>query len=219
MTALVGGSSPLARGKRERETPDRVARGLIPARAGKTRAQVCDHSGPPAHPRSRGENVEVIERLAHRVGSSPLARGKLLCAIIARLRARLIPARAGKTSLVSPFEFRGAAHPRSRGENAAAAAGYVVKSGSSPLARGKRSVRPTPGRWWRLIPARAGKTCRTEGRGLWIAAHPRSRGENHRSTRVDERVVGSSPLARGKQGYTLLHGHDSRLIPARAGKT
>ena len=51
-----------------------------------------------------------------------------------------------------------AAHPRSRGENAACMSSIVAPFGSSPLARGKQPRPPRREGCVRLIPARAGKT-------------------------------------------------------------
>ena len=72
---------------------------------------------------------------------------------------------------------------------------------------------------WRLIPAHAGKTAPV----TWILrprwAHPRSRGENTPEEREYFAASGSSPLTRGKRLGGLVHGVDSGLIPAHAGKT
>ena len=91
--------------------------------------------------------------------------------------------------------------------------------GSSPLTRGKPSAawlaRPAAG----LIPAHAGKTRWSCCAALGHGAHPRSRGENSVFWRLVSVISGSSPLTRGKR-FTLIPGpHDSRLIPAHAGKT
>ena len=52
-----------------------------------------------------------------------------------------------------------------------------------------------------------------------IAAHPRSRGENHRERREDCTITGSSPLTRGKPLTAHVDMATPRLIPAHAGKT
>ena len=139
-TTLVAarGSSPLARGKQRRRQPPRSRRGLIPARAGKTASDLLITVLTPAHPRSRGENQ---------------------CDAIPRLQVRgLIPARAGKTKSPAPKTSTPTAHPRSRGENHGLARRYVLRCGSSPLARGKRARARSRSQSVRLIPARAGKT-------------------------------------------------------------
>ena len=118
-TSVVG-SSPLARGKRRSCQSGANERRLIPARAGKTL-----HGGPirgdlQAHPRSRGENWGIWGRVHNSSGSSPLARGKPAISQSDGRVARLIPARAGKTSTASRWPTR--------------------RRGSSPLARGKLDV-------------------------------------------------------------------------------
>ena len=113
---------------------------------------------PWAHPRSRGENRFHDRGSGHGDGSSPLTRGKRLGGCRRCLRARLIPAHAGKTGdLVGECEDRGA-HPRSRGENGTGNREQGRTPGSSPLTRGKLES-PSMGcaSLW-LIPAHAGKT-------------------------------------------------------------
>ena len=92
----------------------------------------------PAHPRSRGENFDELDEDAAERGSSPLTRGKPQ-----RRRGRqqghwLIPAHAGKTSIMRRAASRQRAHPRSRGENSERGYDYDHENGSSPLTRGKR---------------------------------------------------------------------------------
>ena len=94
-------------------------------------------------------------------GSSPLTRGKR-----APRRRRghgegLIPAHAGKTTSIPPCSRTTRAHPRSRGENLDGYRETYEEWGSSPLTRGKRReffyATPAEG----LIPAHAGKTCKS----------------------------------------------------------
>ena len=173
--------------------------GLIPARAGKT------------------EEMDGLVPIF--AGSSPLARGKPDHANNSRNRARLIPARAGKTLSCAPKSVPSSAHPRSRGENETPEGIEIEARGSSPLARGKRPHLIDAARDIRLIPARAGKTAHERVKASRVRAHPRSRGENRGAAEAAVRDVGSSPLARGKRA-TLPGGCTSqRLIPARAGKT
>ena len=70
------GSSPLTRGKLHRLCRDRLDLGLIPAHAGKTQLGRHVDSQVRAHPRSRGENLDVVSLYLIGVGSSPLTRGK-----------------------------------------------------------------------------------------------------------------------------------------------
>ena len=151
------GSSPLTRGKRLREQPQQTRHRLIPAHAGKTTPQTRSSQPKPAHPRSRGENAQPGEARAAAAGSSPLTRGKRSRGRFRLRRRRLIPAHAGKTTYwaLSQHGIDGSspltrgnpplfgcdsecgAHPRSRGENLGAGAGFSSAFGSSPLTRGK----------------------------------------------------------------------------------
>ena len=152
-------------------------------------------------------------------GSSPLTRGKPRDHAEVGHEGRLIPAHAGKTHHNS-FRFTlDWAHPRSRGENLVNGEGDVEPGGSSPLTRGKRAARHPRADRRGLIPAHAGKTvlgC------MWrpkTQAHPRSRGENDPGSTQPERLMGSSPLTRGKRIGSRPWASYSGLIPAHAGKT
>ena len=194
-------------------------RRLIPAHAGKTRYTPSPNSRGWAHPRSRGENLNVMRVTCAGRGSSPLTRGKLLQARERRPGGRLIPAHAGKTRWIVTALKCSAAHPRSRGENLSKVVKAAAPNGSSPLTRGKQAAGSLSVMCFRLIPAHAGKTPRRLDGHRGSPAHPRSRGENSLvifSTRVS---AGSSPLTRGKLRGLRRHKRKSRLIPAHAGKT
>ena len=153
-----GGSSPLTRGKRLERATHPGGHGLIPAHAGKTRSTPAPGTASRAHPRSRGENIKDAVGSVIDWGSSPLTRGKRRVRPSSHSTPGLIPAHAGKT-LSSRRRMRSVwAHPRSRGENAAEAPSDGIRSGSSPLTRGKpgsaRGTHEARG----LIPAHAGKT-------------------------------------------------------------
>ena len=172
-----------------------------------------------AHPRSRGENSRSRRGARGASGSSPLTRGKLPLPCPRSARSGLIPAHAGKTDRDAPRGRRLRAHPRSRGENQAAANARTDDTGSSPLTRGKHGRRarrpPRPG----LIPAHAGKTVAVVEGDPLIEAHPRSRGENPKSNAAFGGAGGSSPLTRGKLRLLLVQARGAGLIPAHAGKT
>ena len=95
----------------------------------------------------------------------------------------------------------------------------AVRTGSSPLTRGKPSNVAPRRRMRRLIPAHAGKTSSLGTRSPKSTAHPRSRGENGGGLGEDFGGFGSSPLTRGKRGLRPVRGLLRRLIPAHAGKT
>ena len=213
------GSSPLTRGKRERRRDPIAGARLIPAHAGKTVSCLRGCRPQRAHPRSRGENDPGGLRPRGIGGSSPLTRGKHFVDGNGSIRARLIPAHAGKTRKVLPGTTGTMAHPRSRGENRALSVLSRPTCGSSPLTRGKRPCcrRRFPHK--RLIPAHAGKTRPAQARTMVRSAHPRSRGENLRRPSGSLAASGSSPLTRGKPAQILQIEIAARLIPAHAGKT
>ena len=174
---------------------------------------------PPAHPRSRGENVLRYAHDYHPPGSSPLTRGKRQ-----RHRGRhqgngLIPAHAGKTTGRGLRAQQGRAHPRSRGENTANGQTWGLGVGSSPLTRGKPAGRAAGQAVAGLIPAHAGKTSSQRRSPTMRRAHPRSRGENGHGRREHLRPRGSSPLTRGKHVAHRVERREVGLIPAHAGKT
>ena len=213
------GSSPLTRGKRANAHRGFLTVRLIPAHAGKTVCGFSPASPAPAHPRSRGENFVVVEELPDGVGSSPLTRGKQRLRLSLLSPPRLIPAHAGKTVCDRAYKHHGPAHPRSRGENVLPRLPSADFAGSSPLTRGKPCFRRSGRQRGRLIPAHAGKTCRSRARPWTRRAHPRSRGENRLSIGAGDRRAGSSPLTRGKRALRSVKGLQGRLIPAHAGKT
>ena len=113
----------------------------------------------------------------------------------------------------------GAAHPRSRGENATASAVFASVLGSSPLTRGKQARALRMSETARLIPAHAGKTSSIRRGSNPCRAHPRSRGENIECRPECDANDGSSPLTRGKPHGRASTRPQCRLIPAHAGKT
>ena len=114
------------------------ARSLIPAHAGKTGPCGRRFRAWPAHPRSGGENTSRQLARYPYSGSSPLTRGKLPGPSKKCVRAGLIPAHAGKTTLMGRGESSCGAHPRSRGENVVRSSRSRLITGSSPLTRGKQ---------------------------------------------------------------------------------
>ena len=193
------GSSPRVRGKRWHSRHEATGRRLIPACAGKTPSPPSASPGTRAHPRVCGENTSRRISDARVPGSSPRVRGKRLTHHPPRPRGGLIPACAGKTSLLRYSFVTSPAHPRVCGENSPGPLSWAYHGGSSPRVRGKRPPPPPgpppPG----LIPACAGKTCG--------ALLPRSGSP------------GSSPRVRGKLDIYLWLSHRLWLIPACAGKT
>ena len=172
--------------------------GFIPAHAGKIGLDSLDELHRWAHPRSRGENATACPISVENRGSSPLTRGKSAERVLRGIRHGLIPAHAGKIRRDRARPHGDGAHPRSRGENTAAASASVSSWGSSPLTRGKSHGRGGSACEPGLIPAHAGKIPSRLPRLSLAGAHPRSRGENCTpGTRVPV-TQGSSPLTRGK---------------------
>ena len=133
----LGGSSPRVRGKLVHALALLVEAGLIPARAGKTRAGPADPRARRAHPRACGENRRGGRVHAGMPGSSPRVRGKRVGAGDGHLGVGLIPARAGKTGRSGPRRRAWRAHPRVCGENYWHWLHRSGAGGSSPRVRGK----------------------------------------------------------------------------------
>ena len=216
---VVEGSSPLTRGKPPVRRVEVIDVRLIPAHAGKTQRRTRCSSTSRAHPRSRGENEIIMTDTIKPTGSSPLTRGKRDPLTDRNPDEGLIPAHAGKTQPPRPDADTIPAHPRSRGENPGDQTAYYKVQGSSPLTRGKPSLRLA----WRaatgLIPAHAGKTRSPAPKTSIRTAHPRSRGENTRRSALQSVAGGSSPLTRGKHSLLVNLQDVAGLIPAHAGKT
>ena len=218
-TPPLPGSSPRVRGKRIAEWVEQKLSRLIPARAGKTPSRKCCPMSASAHPRACGENRAAVGKLVTQEGSSPRVRGKRRQNREGSHRARLIPARAGKTNRTASSRRAIRAHPRACGENSRTVDHDGDPDGSSPRVRGKLGRRQHGTIRQGLIPARAGKTRsrrRRIGRG-W--AHPRACGENAPMVAFASMPAGSSPRVRGKRHRRHRQPVHRGLIPARAGKT
>ena len=100
-TRTTSGSSPRVRGKRSRSTRHCRCSWIIPARAGQTQETSGKNTGDADHPRACGANESSLSRLSSTSGSSPRVRGKHRHGDRARRRRRIIPARAGQTSVRS----------------------------------------------------------------------------------------------------------------------
>ena len=159
-SATDAGSSPLARGLRGLRDRDAPRPGIIPARAGFTRPAKPVGRLPRDHPRSRGVYFLRSTSMAAVPGSSPLARGLPTGVQRGHADARIIPARAGFTPCRRLHRCRPSDHPRSRGVYAVMTTCRGSLRGSSPLARGLRHRAQHDVGHRRIIPARAGFTCK-----------------------------------------------------------
>ena len=198
--ATVGaGSSPRGRGKlHHAEAPIQQIR-LIPARAGKTTPDASRSFSYQAHPRAGGENFGELAGEFAASGSSPRGRGKRTPRTAALDKARLIPARAGKTTRGRRRRWPCPAHPRAGGENSPRFFPPRTPRGSSPRGRGKLAGHQACHASGRLIPARAGKTSWSRSAGPGASAHPRAGGENTDPRIASGLEAGSSPRGRGKR--------------------
>jgi len=213
------GSSPHARGAHQVGIWACVELGLIPACAGSTpqrgdRVQIWV-----AHPRMRGEHMNVFWFTYPVEGSSPHARGALPEVGEVPDLERLIPACAGSTPVPVVPRSVNQAHPRMRGEHPALIGFTPAPGGSSPHARGARGEQRVVIHLLGLIPACAGSTPSLLECGPGGGAHPRMRGEHDHPCGVVPRVRGSSPHARGARARHLLVERIKGLIPACAGST
>ena len=213
------GSSPLARGLLAGPLSHELLIRIIPARAGFTSNDIWDLNNTlGSSPLARGLPTSARASPV-RIGITPARAGFTYEFCAASAPGRIIPARAGFTSPRGRPACRVRDHPRSRGVYSTSQAPTTSCRGSSPLARGLRGFSRTGEHSPRIIPARAGFTSRTGGRGRVGWDHPRSRGVYGTVSSDAERRQGSSPLARGLLQVRRTHEPRARIIPARAGFT
>ena len=106
-----------------------------------------------------------------------------------------------------------------RGEKLSNLGSGLRNNGSSPLARGKARLLYALENAHGIIPACAGKSLNVKISCSAEKDHPRLRGEKPATKEYEDRVKGSSPLARGKVFLYLLQQIARRIIPACAGKS
>ena len=175
---VTSGSSPLVRGQLTVFRVMEAIRRIIPARAGPTRPPPRRSCPLPDHPRSCGANLRGLRWIVRVGGSSPLVRGQPLPYSQSPFALRIIPARAGPTTLMLDAATQWTDHPRSCGANATDTEFWLCLCGSSPLVRGQRIV-PAALAWpLRIIPARAGPTEFPRRPCSRAPDHPRSCGAN-----------------------------------------
>ena len=97
LRACPAGSSPLARGARQKPAQNWDDAGIIPACAGSTNAEAAKESAEGDHPRLRGEHLTYSAPSRLTRGSSPLARGAPPRGGSITSALRIIPACAGST--------------------------------------------------------------------------------------------------------------------------
>ena len=189
---------PLTRGRHGQILSHGLDTRNTPAYAGKThRCTPC--SGPTwKHPRLRGEDLLLSERVKGRGETPPLTRGRRWCRITVRRFLRNTPAYAGKTlSIFSLISFL-QKHPRLRGEDEAGAALADRLPETPPLTRGRREVDLESATWTRNTPAYAGKTAGLGAYRIFVRKHPRLRGEDQGDRRGEGGARETPPLTRGR---------------------
>ena len=195
-----------------------MARGIIPAGAGKSGAVEVHVPGDGDHPRGCGEKPSPSPPSAWATGSSPRVRGKVGGLVGLHLPDGIIPAGAGKRAADQFRPHRHRDHPRGCGEKLGVGEGVGVALGSSPRVRGKAPSARTRRRWNGIIPAGAGKSPRVGEDVGHDGDHPRGCGEKSTSRATAGVILGSSPRVRGKALVVVDAGHLAGIIPAGAGK-
>ena len=213
------GSSPRGRGPPVQRPRVRAFRGLIPARAGTTRASSMTRATRSAHPRAGGDHIPQRGHMSRSSGSSPRGRGPRDKIVTDNHFSRLIPARAGTTTTTKETQHEMQAHPRAGGDHDLSLSRGCVGTGSSPRGRGPPGSPPREWGQHRLIPARAGTTRARPPRRHGGPAHPRAGGDHASEARDTGTPSGSSPRGRGPLCAHICGADADRLIPARAGTT
>ncbi len=152
-------------------------------------------------------------------GSSPHARGTPGQPAAGKIEHRFIPACAGNTRTRRTRCAWNSVHPRMRGEHVGTLLVVMIRSGSSPHARGTLLGNSLGCGLSRFIPACAGNTNRHNRFCSWPSVHPRMRGEHVVRVQIERHRNGSSPHARGTRPADPVSRDERRFIPACAGNT
>ena len=193
--------------------------GIIPACAGNTKATTVETSLNGDHPRMRGEHQSGWYPNTETAGSSPHARGTLSPVPHPQVPTGIIPACAGNTGIIQGLGVTGRDHPRMRGEHFRRLHAHQGEKGSSPHARGTHERHNRVHIHNGIIPACAGNTILRPGSSLVPWDHPRMRGEHDDGGSQSDRLLGSSPHARGTREVVESIGMTPGIIPACAGNT
>ena len=146
---------------RERPTDDAVNAVFLritPARAGKTSSTILSGHIQQDHPRSCGKDMGFPSDPRTLPGSPPLVRERRSVATVCRQSRGITPARAGKTRVVRLGLFVGRDHPRSCGKDRTPSISAARALGSPPLVRERPYLAMFYLSFFRITPARAGKT-------------------------------------------------------------
>ena len=175
------GSSPRVRGKVHVGRRRGLGMGIIPAGAGKSSSalawgmKVWDHPAGAGksgarlglggcardHPRGCGEKPPSSASMDEPSGSSPRVRGKAIGEDCDGGGAGIIPAGAGRRPPGSERSPAARDHPRGCGEKLSTPASVSASRGSSPRVRGEEGFGIVKRDAVRIIPAGAGRRCRS----------------------------------------------------------
>ena len=195
----TAGLSPHVRGTASIAGPPFFAKRFIPARAG-NRSRTRGRSGWRAvYPRTCGEQDCRRSPALRQHGLSPHVRGTVSHPLRFDSPLRFIPARAGN---------RRTRHARA-----------IAPGGLSPHVRGTGLLQGRAKRWARFIPARAGNRGYGPQGTAGCSVYPRTCGEQNDDIGYSCVIGGLSPHVRGTENQRILHHHQSRFIPARAGNS
>ena len=106
----------------------------------------------------RGEDMILVNIVNASAGSPPHARGRRKKRLTVGSEARITPACAGKTFVLSTSTASRGDHPRMRGEDFYQLDTQLDWLGSPPHARGRHALKTSFRKDVRITPACAGKT-------------------------------------------------------------
>ncbi len=191
------GSSPHARGPRERIVPLAGHIRFIPACTGTTEWVCTRLELQTVHPRMHGDHISWERQPGRSLGSSPHARGPRISGKQVETGARFIPACTGTTSLCYRCHVLFPVHPRMHGDHRSRTTARTAATGSSPHARGPLKQYSSPFYRTRFIPACTGTTRFSNVSPGTGTVHPRMHGDHVEDTGTVASAAGSSPHARG----------------------
>ena len=131
----------------------------------------------------------------------------------------ITPARAGKTHLSIYNAKKCRDHPRSCGKDYYKEVVPRKYPGSPPLVRERQIASLSLRRFYRITPARAGKTTIVLLSISGLKDHPRSCGKDPSSASKPIASSGSPPLVRERRACAHMFSCRVGITPARAGKT
>ena len=193
--------------------------GIIPAYAGNTCSRPRRLVVRRDHPRVCGEHLLDGQPKKTELGSSPRMRGTRTIRAVHVPKTGIIPAYAGNTCHRFPHCRGTWDHPRVCGEHYIDERYLELTLGSSPRMRGTLAYFRVERRYYGIIPAYAGNTCRPWTSSQRVRDHPRVCGEHHMTSIMVHLSWGSSPRMRGTPVVPPRRASPNGIIPAYAGNT